>query len=248
MPKSYIPISIGNNCNARFAMQEALPITHKIPFFPFDWCITGDLLDVARAINSKFKGYLSYIYVNNLNNSLDTEKIKKILLEKKYITKKDADKKFGGTPGWKTYIPQIHKNYPSILELHYDFKSNDVVNKIQNRINRMNKVIAGKKPILFIRIILPKQMTLFPFFNYTYDEGLQNCHTFVDTLKLDKKRDFKVLFIHVTLAKDKDIVKHETFGNIDAHEIQSTKPKKYDKAWEDFIIPYIKKYKLAVEL
>jgi hypothetical protein len=247
MPKSYIPISIGNNCNARFAMQEALPITHKIPFFPFDWCITGDLLDVARAINSKFKGYLSYIYVNNLNNSLDTEKIKKILLEKKYITKKDADKKFGGTPGWKTYIPQIHKNYPSILELHYDLASNVETNKIQNRIDRMNKIINGKKQVLFIRVILPNTMKLVPFFKHTYDEGLQNCHEFVDNLKLDKKR-FKVLFIHVTLAKDKDMINHGTFGNIDAYEIHSTKSKKYNKAWEDFIIPYIKKYKLATNL
>ena len=61
-----------------------MPKNHKIPYFPFDWCITGDLIDVARAINNKFKGYLSYIYVTNSDNKINIDKIKKILLEKIY--------------------------------------------------------------------------------------------------------------------------------------------------------------------
>ena len=97
MTDSYIPISIGINCTTRSNIQEALPKNHKIPYFPFDWC-TGDLLDVARAINTKFKGYLSYIYVNKSNNRIGYDKIKKILLEKNYITKKEADRKYGGRP------------------------------------------------------------------------------------------------------------------------------------------------------
>jgi hypothetical protein len=245
---TYIPISIGINCTTKSNIQKVLPINNQIPYFPFDWCITGDLLDIARAINNKFKGYLSYIYVNDSNNKMDVTKIKKIILEKKYITKKEVDRKFGGRPKWTASVKQLHKNYPSIIELHYDLASDYAINKIQNRIDRMNKVIIGKKPILFIRTLIYHQMTLIPFFKYLYNEGLQNCHEFVNTLKFDKNRDFKILYIHITLAKDKDFVKHETFSNIDAYEIQSTKPIKYNKVWECFIIPYIKKYKLAIKL
>lgn len=252
MTKSYIPISIGINCTARSSIHESLPEEHNIPYFPFDWCITGDLLDIARAINTKFKGYLSYIYVNKSNNTLDYDKIKKILLEKNYITKNEASRKYGGRPGgrphWKSQIKQIYKNYPSIIELHYDFSYNSDKAKIQNRINRMNKVIGGKSPLLFIRVILLYPLWELSFFKYTYNEGLQNCHEFVDALQLDKKREFKVLFIHLTMEKDKDMYRHKTFGNIDAHEIHSTKTIKYNNTGKIFIIPYIKKYKLAVKL
>jgi hypothetical protein len=229
-------------------MQVSMTKNHKIPYFPFDWCITGDLIDVARAINNKFKGYLSYIYVTNSDNKINIDKIKKILLEKKYITKKEADRKFGGTINKKTSTVQVHKNYPSIIERHYDLSSNDATAKIQNRIDRMNKVIADKKPVLFIRVIIYNTMAHVPFFKLTYDEGLQNCHEFTDTLKLVKKKDYKLLFIHVTLAKDKDTINHKTFENIDAYEIHSTKSKEYKNTWEDFIMPYIRKYKLAIKL
>jgi hypothetical protein len=247
MNKTYIPISIGINCDTRFTMQEALDKDHKIPYFPFDWCITGDLLDVARAINTKFKGYLSYIYVNTPNNKMDICKIKKILLEKKYITKKEAERKFGGAklPDWKTFIQQIHKNYPSIIELHYDLANRDVLTKIQNRISRMNKVIDGKKPILFIRIIQPIQISHLPFFKYKYDEGLKNCHEFVASIK---KIEFKLLYIHLSTSSNITMTRNETFGNIDAYEIKTPRLKNDSTLWEDFIIPYIKKYKLAIKL
>ncbi len=239
----YYYVSIGMNCVSRKSFDYFY--NSEQPYLPFDWCLTGNLKDCARAINNNFKNYLEVVSVKKSDNNLDLEKIK-ILVRDESRNKLQRQQ---NKNSYKQNVYQSHKYYPSIIEYHYDFNESDDKEKNLRRIERLEYLIKNKKPILFVRIIIYPIVKEYYFFNLTYIEGLKNCYEFLETL--NSIENIKVLFIHYFYNPNikKDIINNTFTYYLDSYEIISNHlPTHYSDKFilNKFFKPILQKYNFEI--
>ena len=202
----YIPISIGFNCMTRYNIDILCNISEK--YYPFDWCVTGDVKDIFELIKNDFENYYDLIDVKkkgDLNNP-DYEKIKKI------------NNIISG--GYTNGVFALHKYYPSIIEYHYDLTIKEDKEKIDRRIERFKNIILDKSPILFIRIIVKKHNFDYNFFIKPFKKDVKYYNECIDNVRQSKKIDnFKILYIYVKYSKIKRKYLHINNDYLDAYKI-----------------------------
>lgn len=235
----YIPISAGLSCTTRFILDELLKATKSenkttdYPFMPFDWCVTGDIGDIFKAIKKNFENYYELTYVGNAQkNDVD------------YNIIRDLNQK----GGFCQAVYKLHNKYPSIIEYHYDLDDKMTQEKIQRRIKRFMDVIIDTIPILFIRIINTEDKKKYSFFYNSYEDELAKCKKFINNINsLNSKNTgkFKILLIYIQHFQKKN-VKNEFINEktIEAHNIYTNK---YIDGYRNlnvlkYVLPIIKKY------
>jgi hypothetical protein len=244
----FIPISIGLNCSNRQLIDAVWPDA-KIPYFPWDWSITFKMEYCAYAINNMFKGYYSYVYINNKHKKLDEQKIQKLITEDQ--TQRQTKRNVVGGSGVINNVPnksnmnQIHRNYPGIMEVHYHLDNAEDREIISRRVDRILHAVHSPVPILFIRLVMQgKYTTGYPeiFHSLTFEKGLDDCKTFLKTLKIPDKKIVKIVYIHMTYGHKK--INHTTVSSkrIDAHKF--TFVKKQSDIWERYLMPVLHKYQI----